>query len=697
MTILVVGNTAPISDAFFQVLAPLCKCVVIDHDNQEGFHGKSVTNYKIKGIDPQEEARKVFGCYEFDAVVFLSYTINGNANVFSELEQLEQILNQCQKNGVRNFFYVASNDCEKTEKSNDLITRSLLMDACEVLCGRMAKEKLLCFRLIRIPFLYSIHCKDNPLYQWILQAMDGKAFFAGARYDEIDFLCEEDLALLLGRIIDDPLEQDSQKLCLTGKNVTTLYEIAENLTKLVGKYEVVFPGQSQSIFLPTVLSNELAKREYGWTPIHIMWDDVERIVEKERLQHKKHNGKLWRFIEKINLGERTRKFVELAVMCVLAEYLSRLTAQNALLSFLDPRLLMVVIVGASNGIMSGLLAALYACGSYVYSAGEASEWQVLFYNIENWIPFVSYLLVGSISGYHREKYDAELQFANEEYGLLEKKYIFLRQLYDQALQNKERYNSQIIGYEDSFGKIYSVVKKLNTTLQDEVFFEAVASLEQLLDTDTVAIYTIYEQSSYARLTVCSKKMNRILSRSMNMDMHQAVLSVIQKGQVYKNTRALPEEPQYCAPIIKEGKLVGMILIIEVNETQMSTEYMNKFSIVADLINDSLVRAIEHEATGDYYVKGTSVLTKERFAETLEVKNHMREKQYLDYRLLRILCKDMTLEECANKVSRLVRANDTLGLGEDDQLYLLLSQTRESDLVIIRERMESHNITFEIVT
>ena len=42
-------------------------------------------------------------------------------------------------------------------------------------------------------------------------------------------------------------------------------------------------------------------------------------------------------------------------------------------------------------------------------------------------------------------------------------------------------NSQIIGYKDSFGKVYSVVKKLDTVLPDQVFYEAVNILEELLE------------------------------------------------------------------------------------------------------------------------------------------------------------------------------------------------------------------------
>ena len=51
---------------------------------------------------------------------------------------------------------------------------------------------------------------------------------------------------------------------------------------------------------------------------------------------------------------------------------------------------------------------------------------------------------------------------------------------------------------------------------------------------------------------------------------------------------------------------------------------------------------------------------------------------------------------SDRVCRLVRNNDVLGIGEDGEVYLLLSQTKQSDLAIIEERMKKNNVTFKVM-
>ena len=163
-----------------------------------------------------------------------------------------------------------------------------------------------------------------------------------------------------------------------------------------------------------------------------------------------------------------------------------------------------------------------------------------------------------------------------------------------------------------------------------------------------------------------------------------------------NTDCYENYPAYAAPIHRDGELLGMILLMNSTDRQMNMEFANKFNIISDLISDSLIRALEFENLSDHFVKGTQILQTEKYKEVLAVKEQMQEKQYLDYILLRIIRNGMEIEELSNQVGRLVRNNDVLGLGEDGEVYLLLSQTRKDDLKVIEERMKKNDVLFEVV-
>ena len=145
-----------------------------------------------------------------------------------------------------------------------------------------------------------------------------------------------------------------------------------------------------------------------------------------------------------------------------------------------------------------------------------TPWQLVLYNIQNWLPFACYFLLGAICGYTRDKHDDAIVYAKEEYEILEDKYVFLNDLYLNVLKSKEAFNSQIIGYKDSFGKIYSVVKKLDSKLPEEVFYEAVNVLEEILKNYFVAIYSVDKSKIFARQNVCSRNCLEILPKSINL-------------------------------------------------------------------------------------------------------------------------------------------------------------------------------------
>lgn len=102
------------------------------------------------------------------------------------------------------------------------------------------------------------------------------------------------------------------------------------------------------------------------------------------------------------------------------------------------------------------------------------------FNVQNWLPFACYLLIGCVLGYNRDKARDDIKSKADELKLLEEKYDFLQGLYTEVAKGKERFNNQIIGYKDSFGKMYSVVKRLNSTLPEWYFMRLWMSVRRFL-------------------------------------------------------------------------------------------------------------------------------------------------------------------------------------------------------------------------
>ncbi|MCI8512911.1 MAG: hypothetical protein HFE83_13130 [Lachnospiraceae bacterium] len=95
--------------------------------------------------------------------------------------------------------------------------------------------------------------------------------------------------------------------------------------------------------------------------------------------------------------------------------------------------------------------------------------------------FLTELAAGSVTGYIRNKKADELLFAQKESSLFRDKYLFLNGVYHGAVENKGEYKKQILGFKDSFGKIFDAAQKLNAELSESVFLKWLGVLEDILE------------------------------------------------------------------------------------------------------------------------------------------------------------------------------------------------------------------------
>ena len=696
MDILFAGNTTAVSEGFYDAIDKEYRCVVLDNKLTQDKIKKDNIIFMKNGSD--DDTDNIFQSFNFEAVVFFSQVLDGEKKIFDELEKLEYILYLCRKRNVSSFMYITGNRKASDEEDGEA-SRAVLLNACEQLCKKAAAKSGINVQLLRTPYLYHTVIKTSHAGRWLNTVIEGeKLILPGYEETQTDFIREDDLAVLLNRMFDDPWEEPYLDTNLSGKNRITFSELAKLLGELAmpvtKSIQVEYSGKDECT--PTYKEDSWARKEYGFIPHGNIKDDLKDAMDgyiKNSSKKKKH------LIRKILSNRLLRITVEQIVLFAAAEILNYITRNNVMFNFLDFRLVYIAIIACVNGLGAGAAAAVIAGAGYIASNTMSVSWQVLFFNVQNWLPFACYLLLGCVLGYNTDKACDDIKSKTDELKLLEEKYVFLHELYMEVAQGKERFNNQIIGYKDSFGKMYSVVKKLNTTLPEMVFYEAIDVCEEILGNSYVAIYSIHPNSSFARLYVCSKRCMQSAEKSLKITDYPKLLESLQNNDTFVNRQALKNYPAYATPIRRDGVLVGMILITDADYSRMNIEFSNKFRIMSDMIQDSLVRAMEFYEMNQSGLTDTRILSPEKFEEILKVKNQMRKKQYLDYVMLKIAAGDdkAKLREQSVRLTGLVRENDVLGIGKDGNLYLLLSQTGKNDLSTVAKRLEDKGIMFEEVS
>ena len=64
-----------------------------------------------------------------------------------------------------------------------------------------------------------------------------------------------------------------------------------------------------------------------------------------------------------------------------------------------------------------------------------------------------------------------VQFIKEENNLLQEKFLFTREMYQETIEDKNLYKKQILGSKDSFGKIFDITSRRNYILKRSVFWK----------------------------------------------------------------------------------------------------------------------------------------------------------------------------------------------------------------------------------
>lgn len=700
MEILITGRIGALTAPFFERLQAH-KVVLASEDLPKTEKGSRVVPYAFGLLEPSFE--KLYHSYSFDTVLFFAERLEEGADYYNELRDLEQVLRLCVRNDVSRVLYISSTSVyagldSVTEDSEPVPATSMgvVLAACEKLCDYYRHNHQMEIVILHTPCLFGYGEDVSLVGRAVAQAeTQGAVRFAGPENQLCDFLSQEDLAELLARLLDT-WPQGYPVINVPGAQALTFSQLGAAFQREFPTVRLSYQANWAPISLP--IGSRIPRQEYDFVPVLAVDDELARVTEKYREAVRP---------PKRSLREKAREFVtahailvhlvELVVGFLLMEGLNYLTRTSVQFQYIDFRLLYVVVLATLHGLKTGLAAGGLACLSlFLQYMDNGVDWRVLAYNVDNWIPFACFVLMGAVAGYTRDRMRNDLTFLRRDKDELEQRYIFLNELYVSALQNKSQFKNQIMSYRDSFGRIFEVTRRLDTVLADEVFKEALAAMEDILDNQSICLYSIDKNSHFGRLMVCSKAIGQTTGKSLDLSQYGLMTPSFEEGEVWSNTGRLLGYPDYAAPIYRDGSLVALVTIQKVKFEQMTMYYRNLIKILCGLIQASLLRAIEHDAYTEenLYLPGTRILRPEQFQKVLALKEQMEEEAISEYSLLRIAVNPTELTAVGNRISDHLRSIDVLGQGEDGALYLILTQTGEENVGVVLERLRRSGIEFQ---
>lgn len=275
----------------------------------------------------------------------------------------------------------------------------------------------------------------------------------------------------------------------------------------------------------------------------------------------------------------------------VSELLVQMTSTQAQFRVVDFRLAFIVLIADVYGLNAGVAAAFLA--SLSLAAGywaEGASPLLLFYEPSNWLAFLVYFVVGAVCGYVQLRSAEDLRFAEEERKLLEERLRFVRQLYQDTLEDKRSFRRQILSRRDSFGKVYAVTKALDAAPAQELPRKIVEVLEDVLENHSAAVYRVDARRHLARRAACSADFAARCPQLLEGTGLGPVLRGIEQDGLWVNRELTPGLPMFGAAVRENGELRALILLHDAAGEQLSLYYQNMFRILCGLAETAMVRA-----------------------------------------------------------------------------------------------------------
>ena len=682
MRTLLVGNTGYITNKFVEEAFPESLVMVMGDTSIRKNRKKNL--FVRPFVKNEKELKDIFSTYDFEQIIYFSNYLSFHGETYGEAEMLRKILQLCR--GKRNMRIVYLTG---PERLYDVPTgKTLLVSEMENLSREYAKLYKTTVKIIRSPYLYSEQYeKDflNTVFREI--SAEQKITFQEDESQRMFFLSMQDLAELMYKIFDN-WDEDEEILNIADGFDHCFKDLGDKLTELCPHLKVSYARYS--IMENMLKDDKIIRYKYGWFPKISILEELPELYEHYQERNNIKEGRLDSLKHIISKHNAAVRVAEFAAFFILFELLNGIAGNQAQFKMIDLRLIFVVLFGSTYGINYGIAAAAAESLSLIRAfEAEGSSWYVLFYEPSNWIPFIFYFAVGAICGYIRMKNKNNVQFIKEENDLLQEKFLFTREMYQEAIEDKNLYKKQILGSKDSFGKIFDITRKLDVIQPQELYIETIRVLEDVLENKTFGLYTLNRENGYGRLETASAQVQGNYPNSIKLSEYSAAMEELENGNVWANREFLENYPMYMAGIRKNGELVMLICIQQVSREQMSLYFLNLFKILSGLVETSLLRALEYQKAVEYrqYVKGTHILKTEYFEERLKVQHDMREQKLASYVLLKVEYSEMSLQKADEILRSKVRENDVWGISESKELYLMLVQTDKEALPNILARLK----------
>lgn len=327
-------------------------------------------------------------------------------------------------------------------------------------------------------------------------------------------------------------------------------------------------------------------------------------------------------------------FVENLLCFIPFFMLNNRMTDSAYFTNLDPYLLYVLVFAIIYGQQQATFSAVCAVAGYLFrQMYQRTGFEVVLdYNTYVWI--AQLFILGLIVGYMRDQIRMIRRESLEMEEHLTGQIADLQEINATNVRIKAAMEQQLIGHQDSIGKIYQITSRLEQQMPD-----------------------IYQELAERR--------------------------------VYINKAMAEEYPLMATAIYEEEEIRLIIMVWGLSWEHMTLGEANFLTVVSYLIQNAVLRAQRYIKALEEarYREGSEILEPEAFESLVRAYEHAQGCNLTQYTLLCVSEQPERYKKICSDMRGLLRSTDYMGMRADEKLYVLLTNTGRTDAVFVEQRFE----------
>lgn len=658
-----------------------------------------------------DSMKEIFESIRPDVTIFLGaydtnytweYTRKESVQYTADLTNILSAYSVCRRG---RFIYLSSqevygksyiDDIPEEEASSAKNFRSMAIAQGEDICRTYKKTQDMDMAVLRLDHFYAVPKKGeqqyNPCYRMMVEALKNGKISANKK-NQFSMIYLDDVVEYIYRIMEAE-EPGHMVYNISSNYVISQMDLAEMIQKYMKeKIEVADATVGERFRL--VLNGKRYREEFDQKIFIDYENGVKRTVEymekhsetylKNQKETTQFSRRIWNNIKII--AKLLVPYIENIVCFIPFFMLNNRAVGSQYFDRLDFYLLYVllfaIVYGQQQAVFSGLLATAGYCFRQMY---QQSGFEVLLnYNTYVWMAQI--FILGMVVGYMRDQLHFVRHEDEEEIGYLNGQIDDIADINDSNVRMKHTFETQIVNHKDSLGKIYSITSKLDQYEPEEVLFYAAQILEQLMDSNDIAIYSV-ANGDYARLFSFTSETAKKMGNSIHYSAMTEMYEELKDDRVYINKNMNPDYPLMANAIYSEDEIQIILMIWGIPWERMNLAEANRLRVTSYLIQNAVVRANRYldALREDRYLEGTKILGKDAFFHLVTAFLNAKNDGLTECTLLKLDIKKKKFQTKSALLEKNLRRSDYLGI-INGELYALLTNTNEENASYVIRRFE----------